>query len=329
MGQVLTIVRGMDAISLPVRELPDLLALLNNLSGDEGGDVRAVAAAVAAAAAPAPAAAPTQPREAPVRARESAAPPRRARRGRLWEGVKTFLGEAERPQTFNRLLDLVREQELTDRNPEHALRIALGKKVATGELTLVGRNRYTLPTAAEYDTVPEAPAPRATPAKAQPAKAAPKVAPAEKAAKARKRRHRPGELWKHMKAYMADFPAGLTRDELVTAAEAGQWTTAESALHAVKICLTRVGEQVVHQPDGRWRLAGLEVPVAAEPEPPAAVAPPPAKIKKRKKAQEKVEATVAPPSSADEAHAEVVHDPNDSRFNASQLYHLPKSRQPR
>ena len=39
---------------------------------------------------------------------------------------------------------MVKNEQLTDRNPEHALRIALGKKVASGELIVTKSGRYSL-----------------------------------------------------------------------------------------------------------------------------------------------------------------------------------------
>ncbi|MFT7623155.1 MAG: hypothetical protein ACI9WU_002332 [Myxococcota bacterium] len=218
MGRVLTIVRGDTALNIPVGEVADLVQTLRDLDLVSG----ATASAVSASAAVAPA----------VAASEPAAPkakPRYTRRGRVWEGVKNFLGQQGRAQSFNSLLRMIEEQQLTDRDATHALKIALGKKVSSGELVRTQGGRYALP----------------------------KLSGTMKASTAKPagtRKHRPGELWKQMKRYMADYPDGLTLDALVVAADAGSWTNAESARHAVKICLSRVGDQVERIEGERFRL---------------------------------------------------------------------------
>ena len=204
---------------------------------------------------------------------------------------------------------MVKERELTDRDPEHALRIALGKKVSSGELLRTRAGRYALPT---KDEAPAAAGDGATSAPAPP----------------KKRKHRPGELWKHMKAYMGDYPDGQTLDELVEAAEAGRWTNAESARHAVKICLTRVGAQVERLEGGRFKLAGLQAQTGSI-----------STVRRRRKERDASDVgyvgpaatasgaeTKAPP--AEEQPFEGT-DANGRAFDASNHYPTPRSRLPR
>ncbi len=212
MGRILTIVRGDSALNIPVGEIPDLLGTLSEL-GLTDGKLVAVANEV------------TSEVMAPVERPR----PRYTRRGRVWEGVKNYLAQQGRAQSFQALLKMVKDQELTDKDPTHALKIALGKKVASGELVQTRGGRYALPRKPTGVMKPKEP-------------------------ESGKRKHRPGELWKQMKRHMADHPNGLTLDELVVAAEAGMWTNAESARHAVKICLSRVGDQVQRLEGGRFRL---------------------------------------------------------------------------
>jgi len=265
MGRVLTIVRGESVLNIPVGELPDLLAVLKELQLTTW---TAPAAALSETSGTATVAAPVAPK------------PRRARRGRVWEGVKNFLGQQGRAQGFSTLLKMVKQEQLTDRDPAHALRIALGKKVSSGELLQTQSGRYTLPKTVSGTLRPSG----------------------ESKPKTRsQRKHRPGELWKQVKAHMAAHGDALSLDELVDAAAAGKWTNAESPRHAVKICLSRVGDQVVRLPDGRFMLAGAQPPAAAAPA---------SGVKRRKKQDVPV--------------ARVQGD-----FQASTFYPTPRSRQPR
>ncbi|MFT5432336.1 MAG: hypothetical protein ACI9OJ_003035 [Myxococcota bacterium] len=300
-GRVLTIVRGEHSLSIPARELPELIDLLKDLAPALAAlhHEPPVTFAVAPSARPTTAEVktPVLTAAAPVAKR-----PGRARRGRVWEGVKRALAKNKNaPIAFSKLLEMVKAESLTDRNAEHALKIALGKKVRTGELVQIGES-YALAGDA-------APSPKRTPV----------VAPAA----APQRRHRPGELWKQMRAMLGQSPDGVTRADLVSAVEKGGWSPARDPEHAVKICLSRVGDQVQER-DGRVFLAD-EAP--AVPAVPAA-----STVRKRKKAradapEEQAPALVAVPA-APEADEKSV-DENDPNFDASSHYPTPRSRLPR
>ena len=300
-GKVLTIVRGERSLSIPARELPDLVHLLQELAG------------MSAAALPtttAPSRAP-QPVASVPSAASSAAPspaptarPSQARRGRVWEGVKRLItNNGNAPVAFSALLKMVKTEALTDRNAEHALKIALGKKVRTGELVQKG-SRYILGGDA-------APAKQRATSKVVPARPAPK------------RKHRPGELWRNMRAHLVAHPEGQTQDELVAAASAGNWTPARDPKHAVKICLSRVGDQIAER-DGRTFLADAGAVQAA---PAAAPALSPT-VRKRKKVRPE-EPAPAMVETAQATPTPAVEDENDPHFEASQHYPTPRSRLPR
>lgn len=228
LGNTVTIVRGDAALTIPVRELQDIRDVLGELAAD----VSAEAPAPTADPAPSP----------PVVEEPS---PRRGARGRIWDGVKASLAQHGRAQSFNTLLRFVKDQQLTDRDPEHALRIALGKKVISGDLVRTRAGRYALQARKE-------------------GKAASAAVGTKKSPPQGKRKQRPGELWKRMSAHLADYPDGRSLGELIEAAEAGNWTNAQSARHAVKICLGRVGAQIERLDDGRFKLPGLPAPVVKD-----------------------------------------------------------------
>lgn len=302
-GEVLTIARGESWLTIPAREVPHLVAILGDL--DLLSRVARAPAAAAGVAAPAAAAASAEPAtQSWSPPAVSARRPKRARRGRVWEGVKTYLRQTERAQAFAPLLKMVKDQGLTERDPEHALRICLGKKVATGELIKTAAGRYAMPRATEeaVSTVEAPQSPAAPPRK--------------------KRKHRPGELWKQMKAHMADYPDGRTLDELVDAADEGRWTSAQSARHAVKICLSRVGDQVEKLEGGLFRLTGL-MPSRGAPARPSAV--------RRRRKRDPGPAEAAPVLGAPEAApagAQPEHVDGSGKFDASAYYPTPRSRQP-
>lgn len=351
LGEVLTIVRGSTHFSIPSSELDDLLSLIGELAGQEThraarapaapasapAPVAAPAPKAAAAPAPAPAAPPVAAKPAPApkpapkaapaaaAAKDDAGP--RARRGRVWEGVKQFLAAQDRPAPFDQLLKMVKDDALTDRDPAHALRIAIGKKVSAGELVRTKNGRYALPEGA----APTAAPPAAPTAKAAPAAAAPA---ADSSDEPRDRRHRPGELWKQMHIYLKSHPEGLTRDELVVATRAHRWTNADAVEHAVKICLSRVRSfgHVEEIAGGRWRLIDKGLPAAAEVAAPAAASK--ATVTKRKKQPRE-------PTTAEQepAPGEPGGEPSDGEgfttsvggqvFNASLYYPRPRSKRPR
>jgi len=298
-GRVLTIVRGERSIMIPARELPELVSLLEELApaivglADEPPTPFEVAS--------------SRPLRMVPAATDTPAPrPSRARRGRVWEGIKrTLTANGNTPVSFESLLKMVVDERLTERNASHALKIALGKKVQTGELEKVGDD-YRLGTARKAKATRQ-PAPVASPPL--------------------RRRHRPGELWRNMKIWLAEFPEGRTRDEIVAAAAEGNWTPADDPAHAVKICLTRVGDQVLER-DGRYILAEVAT---------SAPTPAPTVRKRRRKEPAVAEPTPAEPAAAKseaaepeaaEAPAEVL-DEDDPNFNASQFYPTPRSRLPR
>ena len=318
-GEVLVIARGEACFTIPARELESLKTLLDELLAARPTATRPSAGSslprprsliersVAGASKPAP-----TPTPAPVEIPRRPPRPRTLRRGRVWEGVKNLLAANTDPQPFDVLLDLVRARALTERDPEHALRIALGKKVATGELIRTPAGAYALPEGAAAMAVealiedPETIAPLSPPRK--------------------KRRHRPGELWKQMKAHMASYPEGRTLAELVVAADEGNWTTARDTEHAVKICLSRVGDQIERMDGGRYRLAGLSI---LDPRP---VEMRPSGVRRRRKQAGEAQAAAeagAEPGQPEPDPEEMIPGPGSPGFDASKHYPTPRSRLPR
>jgi hypothetical protein len=271
-GRLVTIVRGERHFTLPTRELGDLLTLLQAL--EEGAPTEEPAAppvvAREAVAVPARRGRPPLNRvaaetvvaagsteSAPVKRKPgrqkrqdtgapSGAPKSTQRRGRVWEGIQDLLGR-EGPQSREAILDMVISNGLTDRDPDHATKIAIGKKLSAGELVDLGDGRIGLPGGRpavskagsdDHDAVVES-------------------------GGVEKKRHRPGALWHSMKTYLAGFPGGLTEAEIVRATAENGWTSASDPSHAVKICLTRVREQLTRFGD-RFALAGM-TPPAPEP----------------------------------------------------------------
>ncbi len=410
-GELLTLARGMEHLTIPAAEAADLIRLIQDLlSAAPGrasaptGVTRAAASAIAVEATPAappataapkgpaavepaapkrrgrpPKAAPVVAAAAPAAPAASAAKPvTSGRRGRVWEGIQDYIRAQGRPQTFDALLRMVIDQGLTDRNPEHALRIAVGKKLSAEELLKTADGRFTLPggvapvagasapavASAPAGAAAEAPArrPRGRPkgsgkaAKAAAAAVAAKVAVAPaavvaEAPKARRgrppkakaeseseapsaaRKHRPGALWKSMREWLSTRTDGATREELMDAAAREHWTNANSVEHAMKICLTRVDEQLEVAGD-RFYLKGMR------PTPPPLV--PKMLLRKKKRDAGAEEATPGEdpgpaPTAANPATdgTERLDDEGGEegefggRFDASKFYHKPRTAQPR
>lgn len=269
-GRLVTIVRGERHFTLPTRELGDLLSLLQELGESVGDEEPAVQPAVREAEV-----VPARRRGRPplnrvavetvvAAAREESAPVKRKpgrqkrqdtgapgapkptqRRGRVWEGIQDLLGR-EGPQSRDAILEMVIANGLTDRDPDHATKIAIGKKLSAGELIDLGDGRIGLP--------------GGKPAVSKRNSGENVVADS---GGGEKKRHRPGALWQSMKTYLAGFPGGLTEAEIVRATAENGWTSASDPSHAVKICLTRVREQLTRFGD-RFALAGM-TPPAPEP----------------------------------------------------------------
>lgn len=295
-GKLVTIVRGERYFTIPSRELRDLADLIRDLDDDTittpaSAPARASTPPVSIATAtapprpaPVPPAAPTRspvsaattpstpapaepkaPRQKPGAA-AAAPPPTTQRRGRVWEGIQALI-RAGGPQSYVQIRAMVERDKLTDRDVDHAVKIAIGKKRSAGDLIELPSGLYT---------VPGADAPSS------------KVVEETAGATADKRRHRPGALWQSMRAYLAKFPEGLTDKEIVAATAKHGWTTAADPSHAVKICLTRVREQLERTSNGRYRLAGMPAVEVAEP----AAEPSSVRVRKRRAdAEAAVEAT--------------------------------------
>jgi hypothetical protein len=220
LGKVLTIVRDEQAFSVPAGEISALINVLTQLSGTNTGAQQAAGASSATNTGPASSG---------------------KRRGRLWDAVRTQLRSAGRAQGFKSLLRMVKNEQLTDRNPEHALRIALGKKVASGELIVTKSGRYSL-------------AKRALPGRTKPNAQGParrrqinKMRPGHK-------RIQPGSLWHHIQEHLRTDENPPTLSEIVTLAVHNEWTHAKNPEHAIKICLSRVRKQLEQDSNGRYSL---------------------------------------------------------------------------
>ena len=69
-----------------------------------------------------------------------------------------------------------------------------------------------------------------------------------------RRKRKPGELWENLRPWLAQRPDGATLDEMVEVATANDWTAAHNVAHAVKICMGRLGDQVVSVAHHKWAL---------------------------------------------------------------------------
>jgi hypothetical protein len=242
LDKVVVLARGTDVFTIPVTSLRDLHRLLGTVAAAIDEDATGIAeeriqtpsadvlSEVSDRAQPAEnglnaSARRTVTKEAYARGR---APKPNSRRGRIWEAVKQTLHERSTPIPYDELLALVASRALTSKNPNHALRICLGKKLSTGELLQTTSGRYYLDLKSTM------------PAGAQGGR---KTA-----------RNRPGKLWQGIREYLARHPDGLSERELVTAASEQGWTNATQVEHAVRICLARVSDQIEQLPSGRYTL---------------------------------------------------------------------------
>lgn len=300
-GRLVTIVRGERHFTLPARELGDLFSLLQML-GQSVGDEESASVPVARATPDVPtegarqslpsvvtgpvavvsaaATAPIARRPGRPRRQDAAGAPAAKstqRRGRVWEGIQDLLGR-EGPQSRQVILEMVIRNGLTDRDPDHATKIAIGKKLSAGEIISLSDGRIGLPGGrpaaskriAYEDAAPDSDA-------------------------GDKKRHRPGALWQSLKAYLGDFPGGLTEAEIVRAAAQHGWTSANDPSHAVKICLSRVREHLTRF-GNRIALAGM-TPPAPEPTLPTV------RRRKRSDSESAAEESAAPSSPAPSAPA--------------------------
>ncbi|HIN86213.1 MAG TPA: hypothetical protein EYN06_07010 [Myxococcales bacterium] len=217
LGEIVIIARGKTILSMPADKIGDLYSVVSEL----------LAASQSHAL----------PRSVPVKTithEHSDESAKQSRRGRLWEAVRLHLSELDRAQGFKSLLKFVKSQKLTDRDPAHALKIALGKKVSAGELIKSPSGRYALPKASHR---------------------------ARRENGTTTVRKRPGHLWTMLRTYLETHPEGLTRDEIIAMANDQDWSTADNIEHAVKICLGRVKRQLTLAASGHYRL--LETKTAA------------------------------------------------------------------
>jgi hypothetical protein len=313
MGDLLTVVRGDSALSIPIAEASDLAAVV--------AELMAFAEAVVPNDAVPKTTTPGSPDIAPVTLMpnlDSTQPVPRTggRRGKVWNAVRRTLNSTGRAQDFESLLTLIVELGLTAKNPQHALRIALGKKVAAGELRVTKEGRYALSKMGAKKTVE---AINSTKTKNQ----------RSATSSRRTGKHRPGALWEAMRTYLAGQPTGATLEAIVEAADGENWTNASSTKHAVKICLGRVGDQIEQLPEGLFRLSKPAVDtLLSKPSPPTVRV-------RRKKSDESSVTRITPPATTIQAsEAEIALHPtlqkgNGSKFVASSHYPTPRSRQSR
>ncbi len=128
-GDFITLVHGTTAMVIPVSEVSNAVALLKLLSEKS-------------------AAAAEQPEHHPgstlletaMRSRT-----RKLKRGRLWTAVEAFLAAHARAQSFKSIYSAVRHAAEGADNPEHALRVLLGRRVHAGGLLKTRSGRYRLP----------------------------------------------------------------------------------------------------------------------------------------------------------------------------------------
>ena len=224
LGETVIIARGKTILSMPAEEIGDLYSVVSELLAESQSH---------ASPRPRPEQTISHKHGDESTGDESA---KQARRGRLWEAIRLHLSQLDRAQGFKSLLKFVKSKKLTDRDPTHALKIALGKKVSAGELIKSPSGRYALPKAShrarrENDGTTTV-------------------------------RKRPGHLWTMLRTYLQTRPEGLTRDEIIAMAQDQEWSTADNIEHAVKICLGRVKRQLTLTPSGHYRLTVNKTAVA-------------------------------------------------------------------
>jgi hypothetical protein len=204
LGRIATLVRGDQCFSLPATELDELAEIVEILRGDlddvgmtiveeeldvvrvevDDSDVDEVVEAASDVA-------------------EAVVPVKSARRGRMWKGVRAHLESRDRAVGYKSLLALVKRSNLTDGDPNHALKILLGRKVNTGDLEVSKTGRYRLASI-----------------------------------KDRKR----GNVWVSIQEELSSHPEGMSLDGLVTAATEGEWSKAKSVRSAVTRALKRYSD---------------------------------------------------------------------------------------
>lgn len=224
---MVTLVRGDQAFSFPATELDELVDVLTSLWEKEGEievveeelDVTELVAAESVEAEVVEAVIVDEPvvaEEAPAEsAAATPAAPRPARRGRMWKAVRAFLAEKDRARGYNSLLALVKKENLTDGDPDHALKILLGRKVNAGELALTPAGRYRL------------------------------VAPQER---------QRGNVWASIKRHLGANPDGVAMEELVATALDEGWSQAKNPRQAITRALNRYAEHLATD-EGLIRLA--------------------------------------------------------------------------
>ena len=215
LGDTLVLVHGSSAFHLPATALASLRRVVSDL----GTQDTPKPAATKVSATPA----------------TSAPKPTSKRRGRLWEAVAQQLQDAGRARGFASLLRFVKQRHLTDKDPTHALKIALGKKVSSGELILTSTGRYRLPEGA-------------------PEKAVQKAPPARKKKSAAGKKKQDISLGDYILSDLAEHPEGRSISALTELAVAGAWTRAKNPELAVKISVGRMSSQIAVGDDGLCRL---------------------------------------------------------------------------
>ena len=203
LGRVAMLVRGDQVFSVPVAELEELAEVVSILCGETvDGESTVVEQELDTIL--------IEEAAEELQAEEDVAVVRPGRRGRMWKGVRAYLEGKDRACGYKTLLALVRKEGLTDRDPEHALKILLGRKVNSGELELTPSGRYRL---------------------------------------VEERERQRGNVWSAIRSHLSELAAGASLEELVEAAETGQWSRARSTRSAVTRALKRYAEEMAF--DGR------------------------------------------------------------------------------
>jgi hypothetical protein len=243
LGRIVTIVRGDLAFSLPLAEIDELAEVLDILASEEDESEEHVvvyeedldttflvdelpqeahapeSAADDEAGDKEPAVVEPEAVEAAEPAQDAepvqAAAARPARRGRMWKAVRAYLENGDRAHGYNALLKLVKKDNLTEGDPDHALKILLGRKLNAGELSLTPAGRYKL---------------------------------------VQQKDRQRGNVWASIQEFLGNSPGGASLDAILEAAEAGQWTKAKSTRTAVTRALKRYSDNLSSD-EGLFKLA--------------------------------------------------------------------------
>lgn len=228
LGRIVTIVRGDQAFTMPVSDLEELADVLEILLDEEDADQDPVLVVDDIDAtllvdedeedsAEEDSGDEAQEETAALAAQDSDASSdtRPARRGRMWKAVKSFLSENDRARGYNALLSLVKRDGLTEGDPDHALKILLGRKLNAGELALTPAGRYKL---------------------------------------VEKKDRQRGNVWASIRGFLGRRPHGATLEDIVAAAEAGEWTRAKNSRTAVTRALKRYSDSLSNE-EGLFALA--------------------------------------------------------------------------